>query len=371
MPDSVSVTDRGVTITTNTASEGDLRAEMEAPGSSGTPGTPSETSESLKETSESLKETPAPPRNEKGRFVPKTGEVPAAAPEAPDAAPPADPAAPARRRDDTLPRHNPIARLNQALAQKAEADRRAAALEQELARYRQPGVTGQVTPKVVEPPPAGIPGGGTGYPGYPIPTLGQASQPEPQFEQFADAPDPYTAYLQAWTRWDRAEGIAQALAAREAQYAEQARTQTFQARLADGKTQYPDFDQVLTEADTLGLQVSAVMREAIAASPKAADLVYFLATHPEECTQLAEESVGTPVAAATVMRRLLESHLAPRAAPVTGSGPAARAPVSTAKPPVTPVGSSPVVSDAPPGDEASAAEHARYWNRRLKVPGTR
>jgi hypothetical protein len=113
------------------------------------------------------------------------------------------------------------------------------------------------------------------------------------------------------------------------------------------------------------------MREAITESPRAADLVYFLATHPEECTQLAEESRETPVAAAVVMRRFLESRLAPRAAASNGAGTAARAAVSTAKPPVTPVGSSPVVSDEPPGESASAAEHARYWNRRLKVPGTR
>jgi len=127
----------------------------------------------------------------------------------------------------------------------------------------------------------------------------------------------------------------------------------------------------LTQADTLGLQVSAVMREAIADSPKAADLVYYLATHPEECTQLALESETTPSAAAPVMRRLLESHLAPRAVSPSGNGAAARAAASTAKPPIQPVGSSPVVSDDPPGESASAAEHARYWNRRLKVPGTR
>ena len=95
-----------------------------------------------------------------------------------------------------------------------------------------------------------------------------------------------------------------------------------------GARTYPDFDQVLTEADTLGLQVSAVMQEAIAESPQAADLVYFLATHPEECTQLAEESQQTPVAAATVMRRLLESRLWPRVLPASnGSGAAARAAV--------------------------------------------
>ena len=211
---------------------------------------------------------------------------------------PTAPSRPARRRDDTLPRHNPIARMKQALAQKAEAERRAAALEAELAAAAAAGVTSPVTPPAAEWARA------TPAPG------------EPQFEQFADAPDPYTAYLQAWTRWDRAQAIAQARAEWEAeQTAEAARAELPDAPRRRAKSQYPDFDQVLTQADTLGLQVSAVMQEAIADSPKAADLVYYLATHPEECTQLAEESHQTPVAAAPVMRRLLESHLAPRAAP--------------------------------------------------------
>jgi hypothetical protein len=357
MPDSVSVTHGAQTITTNTASEADLRTEMEAP--SATPSAPP--------SGEPAPDAPAPAgpvRDAQGRFVPKTESAAVAEPPA-DAVPPAEPAAPARRRDDTLPRHNPIARLNQALAQKAEAERRAAALEAELIQARQVAGIASVTHPVTPGAPP------VTHPVTPIPPAPVSGPPEPQFEQFADAPDPYTAYLQAWTRWDRAQGIAQALAEREAAQAAQARGQTFEARLADGRKDHPDFDQVLTQADTLGLQVSAVMREAITDSPHAADLVYYLATHPEECTQLAEESLTTPVAAATVMRRLLESHLAPRAAPSNGSGPAARAPVSTAKPPVTPVGSSPVVSDEPPGDTASAAEHARYWNRRLKVPGTR
>jgi hypothetical protein len=347
MSESVSVEHGGVTITTNTASEADLRTEMEAP-----PEAPPSTDAAA-----------APVRDPRGRFAKTESATPLA-----EAAPPPEPATdtepPARggpaARDATLPRHNPIARLNQALAQKAEAERKAAALEAELTRYRQPApVTGQVTP---QPQPST----------NPTNPRNSTNGHEPQFDQFADAADPYTAYLQAWTRWDREQGIAQALAEREAAHAAQTRAQAFQTRLTDGRTQYPDFDTVLANADTLGLQVSAVMQEAIANSPRAADLVYFLATHPEECTQLAEESVGTPVAAATVMQRLLESQAAPRAAPAkAGSGPAARASVSTANPPVTPVGSSPVASDEPPGDTASAAEHARYWNRRLKVPGTR
>jgi hypothetical protein len=339
MADSVTVEHGGVSITTNTASEADLRTEMEAPAEPPTPTEPPA--------------APSKGRDDKGRFTKtEAATPPAEVAEAPE--PAADETEPAARRrpdrDDTLPRHNPIARLNQALAQKAEAERKAAQLEAELARVRQPGVTQPVTPPAAP------------------------TSAEPQFDQFANDPDPYTAYLQAWTRWDRAQAIAQAQAQWEVAQTEKARAQTFQGRLADGRTRLPDFDQALTQADTLGLQVSAVMQEAIVDSPHAADLVHYLATHPEECTQLAEETQQTPVAAATVMRRLLESHLAPRAAPAVnngGSGSAARASVSTAKPPVMPVGHSPVVSDEPPGESASAAEHARYWNRRLKVPGTR
>jgi len=350
MADSVSVEHGGVTITTNTATEADLRTEMEAPSAPAAPqgdgdarpldgGTP-----------------PPPVRDPKGRFARTEAQTPpAGVPQEPTA--PADSAGsepPARRRDDTLPKHDPVSRMKQAIAQKAQAEQRAAQLEAELQRLRQPpqGVTSPVTPR---------------------PQNGHAaSQPgEPQFEQFADAPDPYTAYVQAWTRWDHATQLAATRAQWDAEQAAKAQAKDFEGRLSEGRKAYPDYDQVLTEADTLGLQVSAVMQLAIAESPKAADLVYYLATHPEECTQLAEESQGTPVAAATVMRRLLESHLGSRPAPSNGTGTGAPTKLSTAKPPVTPVGSSPVVGDDPPGDTASAAEHARYWNRKLHVPGTR
>ena len=353
MPDPVTVDHGGLTITTNTASEADLRAELtrDAP------------AESLKETSESLKETlPAEPvRDDKGRFVKReVGTAPASEAEQgriePNKAeaPQAEPAP-----GEGLPRHDPIARMKKALAQKAEAERRAAALEQELQRVRQ-GVTSPVTPIAPASPANGRP---------------PASGEEPQFEQFAQEADPYTAYVQAWARWDHAQQLEARFARYEQEQAARVRQASFESRIQQGAAQYPDWQEALTQADTLGLQVSAVMQQAITESPRAADLVHYLATHPEECLQLAEESVETPVAAAHVMRRLLESQLAPPAAAPAkngaGAGTAARAAVSTAKPPVTPVGSSPVVSDAPPGDDASAAEHARYWNRKLKVPGTR
>jgi hypothetical protein len=344
MTDSVSVEHGGMTITTNTASEADLRAEMTAP----EPPAPQGDGDSrpLEST------TPPPPvRDPQGRFAKADGQTPPAEAPLPLEAPSEPGAKPTR--DPTLPRNNLDVRIAKAIAQKAEAERRASALEAELARVRSASVTSPVTP-----------------PAYSAPTNGHAPG-EPQFEQFADAPDPYTAYVQAWTRWDRAQGLAEARQQWDAEQAAKTQAKVFEQRLSEGRKDYPDYDQVLTEADTLGLQVSAVMQLAIAESPKAADLVYYLATHPEECTQLAEESQQTPVAAAAVMRRLLESHLAPRAAASNGPGPAAPVRLSTAKPPVTPVGSSPVVGDEPPGDAATAAEHARYWNRKLKVPGTR
>jgi len=345
MPESVTVDHDGTTITTNTMSEAALRTEMEAP--------PTPDPQSPAPEGETAAEQAARARDEKGRFAKQAATEaatpPAEAPAAPEPVPDPDQPSRGRRRDDSLPRHSPITRINQAMAAKMEAERRAAALEAELLRITQQAQLPTERPTTPQ-------GNGPG---------------EPLFEQFADQADPYTAYLQAWTRWDRAQGLAQARAEWEAAESLKHKAQTFQSRVTEGKVHYPDFDNVLQNADTLGLQVSAVMQEAIAASPKAADLVYYLATHPEECTQLAEESSQTPVAAATVMQRLLESHLAPRAVPPNGgSGAAARAPVSTAKPPVSPVGSSPVVSDDPPGEAASAAEHARYWNRRLKVPGT-
>ena len=285
MADSVSVEHGGVTVTTNTASEADLRAELQGP-------PPQESADSA----DSAPAASAPVRDDKGRFAKaEPATPPVETPPAPEAAPEAD-TTPAR--DPSLPKHDPIARMKQALAQKAEAERKAAALEAVLARY-------QVPQAPAAPPPAPAPAATNGH-------------AEPTFEQFATEPDPYTAYMQAWARWDRAQAIAQARADWETEQATARRTHQFQTALHAGRTAYPDFDAALTEADTLGLQVSAVMQDAIADSPRAADLVYFLATHPEECIQLAEESRQTPVAAATVMRRLLESRLSPRVpAPTT------------------------------------------------------
>ena len=330
----------GVSVTSNTATEEQLRAELATPPGETPPAEPA------------APEPEERARDEKGRF---TQKAPAEAPAPADAAaPPQLPLEPEKpAKDPTLPRHNPIARMNKALAEAAALRERNARLEAELqARAQAAPASGVPTPEL--PPPPRV-----------------TAIPEPQFEQFANAPDPYTAYMQAWARWDRAEGIAQARLQWEAEQAQRTQAAAFADKMAAGRKARADFDAVLTEADTMGLQVSAVMQAAIAESDHAADLVYYLATHPEVCTQLAEESIATPVTAGPVMRRLLESHLSGRADASNGAGTAAPTKPSTAKPPIQPVGSSPVVTDEPPGDAATAAEHARYWNRKLKVPGSR
>jgi hypothetical protein len=353
--DPVTVEHGGVTITTNTASEADLRAEMtrDAPAqdAAGDRSTPQETATPPPPGPADAPAAPGPARDEHGRFTRTEAATPPA--ELPEAAPEA-PETPQRRRDDTTPRHNPIARMNQALAKAAEADRRAQAAEAALALLQ-----GRA---------AGLPGPPSAPPGPPAP--GPPASDEPQFEQFANEPDPYTAFLDAKWEWRLNQRLARERAAWQAEQTQKARLATFEQRIAEGRKAHADFDQALTEADTLGLQISAVMQEAIIDSPRPADLVHYLATHPEECAQLAADSQAEPAAAAKWVRRLLESRSsAARVAPANGSGTTAPAATSTAKPPITPVGSSPVVTDQPPGDGATLADHARYWNRRLKVPG--
>jgi len=336
----ITVESGGMTVTTNTAaSEADLLKELDAPD----PEKPAAAAEPAAE----------PPRDRardpKGRFARTEAATPPAElvePETPDAASTTSEQKP-------HPRDHFQARINKITQQKAEAERRAQAAEAALALLQQFQHRAEQPPLISHAPSSPLPG-------------------EPQFEQFAQHPDPYTAYLQAWARWDNQRQVREWATNYEQQQTHKSRMATFEQHLTEGRKGFTDFDQALTEADTLGLQVSAVMQEAIVDSPQAAALVHYLATHPEECTQLAEESEHTPVAAAAVMRRLLEGRIsAPAVAPFTGSGTTPRAATSTAKPPITPVGSSPVVSDQPPGDSASLAEHARYWNRKLKVPGTK
>src|SRR4030095_4981066 len=138
MSQPVTVTHGGVEITTNTVSEADLRTEMGAPAAvpAGAPAGGDVPADSAPPPEAPA--APAPPvRDEKGRFTRAEADTPPA--ELPDPTLPLEPPGPTEgeaRPPSESPRHSPIARMNRALRQKAEAERRAAALEAELARLR-------------------------------------------------------------------------------------------------------------------------------------------------------------------------------------------------------------------------------------------
>ena len=84
------------------------------------------------------------------------------------------------------------------------------------------------------------------------------------------------------------------------------------------------------------VKIPPAMLEAIIKSDRSGDLVYNLASHPEVCIQHARESAGLPLAAAVMVRRVLESRLAP-AVPGPDATPT---PITKAAPPIKPVGGS-------------------------------
>src|SRR5262245_53023882 len=234
----VTVEHGGLTVTTNMAtSEADLLQQLDAP----EPEKPA-AEQSAAEAAPAPNE---PRRDEKGRFARAEAATPPAELPEPAATEPT-PDANARAQNQQRSWHDRINKLTQ---QKAEADRRAQAAEAALALIQQRATPPSQTPTA---------------PTYSV--MGVANN-EPQFEQFAQFPDPYTAYLQAWARWDHARQLDDRFAAYESQQTRKSRLSTFEQRVAEGRKAHPDLDQLLTDADTLGLQVSGVMQDTIGDSP--------------------------------------------------------------------------------------------------------
>lgn len=164
---------------------------------------------------------------------------------------------------------------------------------------------------------------------------------KPTVDQFSS----YEDFVEALADWKAEQKFAQR------EHAEQSRRQETQARemqtafntrLEAARGTIAGFDEALQNAREAPL--SDTMMLAVIESQRGPEILHFLATHPEECIQLAEESKSDPRDAAKWMRRLLESKLSAQAAP---SGPAPAATRSVVPPPIKPVGSGPVVADTP------------------------
>lgn len=260
------------------------------------------------------------------------------------------------------PRNNPQARISQAVAKQRDAERRAEELAAELERLRAAHRPAAPVAEPAKPEPVGKPKRedflaqiGTTYPTY------EAAQ-----DAYDDARD-------AWrdSRQPPVETvIEQRLAVREAQR-EAARVLTaHQQRMAAAESQYPDYKETVAQAEQLltdlKITLPPALQFAMFDSPKSADVVYWLATHPTDLLQLARQSAALPVSAAALLRRDLESRVG------AGAGPGAAPPavVSTAKPPIKPVGASHIApqdegSESESFDAYFARENARERKQRL------
>ena len=252
------------------------------------------------------------------------------------------------------PRKDPRARVEQATAQAAQAREearrerdererlaaRAQQLEAELAALK--------TPKA-EPAPAAKPAGDT------FPKFAQwiEEHPEQDFDSYLEARDEFRE-RKLTSSWQ---------AQREADVAEA----RYHAALRSGASKYEDFAQVVSSNPP----VSSVMAAAIKGSEQAADIVYWLGSHPDQCFQLAQESVNDASPdAARWMRKFLEAQVsASAAAPVPDSAPQARP--SSALPPVNRVGGTASATPADPDDLPFGPDYIRAENAREKAKAGR
>ncbi len=207
-------------------------------------------------------------------------------------------------------------------------------------------------------------------------------KPEPQFEDFADADNQFTAYTKAYAAWNR-EQIREETRAEMRQQHEQAQaeqvrksdaevwmdTWAMSAEKAKATGQFPDWDEVAkAEHDVSGPLVDAMYD-----SEQRAVIGYYLKKHPEESKRIAEATAYKPTAAGPeilaknrlavreVVRieRLIESGKAfevvetPEAPAAAAPKPAVAAPppaarAATATPPkAPPAKQAPKVSGAP------------------------
>lgn len=263
------------------------------------------------------------------------------------------------------PRNDPNERVRQATGETARerdradaAERRAAELEARL-NYVPPGEPSK--PESIKPRIEPI----------------QPLTAKPVAPKLADFPDwdSYEAardtHAEAVADWKLAERDARAEQQRAESDARRRLTANAE-RFASAHEEFTDLDDVLKAGDAAlekaRLQMPHVMKLAIISSEDGPAISHYLGTHPEILVQLARKYANTSSDAATAVQDALEARLmasAPPAAAVRPTGPAATGNPRPAAKPIEPVRPGRVaVSDSPPGDDASNAEHMAYWNRK-------
>jgi hypothetical protein len=192
--------------------------------------------------------------------------------------------------------------------------------------------------------------------GEPGSAASSAPSGKPKVEDFGTYED-YTEALTEWKVEQRFQRMDQ-----EAQQRQVAKA--WGERFAAAKATIPDLDTVLHNSKDR--PISNVMQHVVLSSERGPAILHYLATHPEECDQLAAESAHAGPDAAPWMRRFLEAKLV--ASGAASSGPAPTASRVLPPPPVKPLGGGPVVAESSPEDEEDVD---RYIDRANKKHGWR
>ncbi len=239
------------------------------------------------------------------------------------------------------PRDDPRARVEAATAKEAAAKEEARLAREETARYKAE-LEAARQPRQAAPVPT---------PSGPVQSFEQwsAQHPESSYEDYID----YRAE----------QRIEQRLTQRDSQQQQQSMIAAHRARITEAQAKYPDYQQRLDAVASV--PTSAALDLAVMSSPHSGDLVYWLATHPEQCTQLAAESrQDDPVVAARWMQKYLEAQLSPGAVAAPDSARGVRP--SAAKPPVNRVGGTATSTPVDPEDLDFGPEYIRAENAREK-----
>jgi hypothetical protein len=187
--------------------------------------------------------------------------------------------------------------------------------------------------------------------------------------QASDRPRPeafptHEAWVEALTDWKYEQREQHARQQHEVQTAQQ----QWEAREQEGRQKYPDYDEAV-QALEIAPQVGGVVADTFRESDQGADVLYYLANHPDETLRL---NRMTPVAAARWLGQL-ESRLAHPPAKAsaqpkpTTTAPAAPAPAPPGPPvPMQPVGgasSVPTAQGVRPGMSLADYERMRAAQR--------
>jgi hypothetical protein len=198
---------------------------------------------------------------------------------------------------------------------------------------------------------------------------------EPVLEDFADQPDPYTAWTRALGRYDRRREAFEAKQAEESSRNEREQTEravardaAYHARLAEYVKTKPDFGEKFNAVLADVQEIPNLLERAIKDDDNGPAVLYHLLTHASDFDDMRLLTDGKPVTEQSValLRRRLNTLVSRSQAAATGSAVATASPSLAPRPP-NPVRTGPLkTGEDPPGDGHSISDHEKYWGPKAR-----